>query len=282
MNFEYGKENVVSATGGQQLVIGTQKLKSDRKYGFTIEKIAVYKDGKLTESESPKPSFLDGNLYIQAPSDTVEYIYELVLTYKDKGTASYGFVVRVDMLTYDLDEISKYDIAFTFQRALFEENYGDRIGFNLRAVSWTGGNQMNNFVIEESTREGCEVVDNGIVEYNSSKVPFTQEPSFSPINRIIKGLDGDTIAGINSILYCWNCLYIDVLWVKEDLRKHGYGSALLNEVEKVAKEKGCKLIHLDTFDFQAKDFYLKHGYEVFGVLDDCPSEHKRYYMKKNI
>ncbi|WP_032121151.1 GNAT family N-acetyltransferase [Clostridium amazonitimonense] len=141
---------------------------------------------------------------------------------------------------------------------------------------------MNNFVIEESTREGCQVVDNGIVEYNYSKVPFTQEPRFLPINRVIKSLEGDIIAGINSVLYCWNCLYIDVLWVKEDCRKDGYGSILLNEVEKIAKEKGCKLVHLDTFDFQAKDFYLKHGYEVFGVLDDCPSEHKRYYMKKNI
>jgi len=112
MNFEYGKENVVSATGGQQLVIGTQKLKSDRKYDFAIKKIAVYKDGKLTESESIEPSFIDGNLYIQAPQDTGEYIYELVLTYKDKGTVSYGFVVRVDMLTYDLDELSKYKTPY--------------------------------------------------------------------------------------------------------------------------------------------------------------------------
>lgn len=58
---------------------------------------------------------------------------------------------------------------------------------------------------------------------------------------------------------------------------------LLNEVEKIAKEKGCKLIHLDTCDFQGKDFYIKHGYETFGVLDNCPiEEHKRYYMKENI
>lgn len=141
---------------------------------------------------------------------------------------------------------------------------------------------MNHYVIEESTIEGWNIVNNGIIEYNSSKVPYTQEPSFLQINRIIKGLDGAIIAGVNSLLYCWNCLYIDVLWVKEEFRKDGYGSALLNEVEKIAREKGCKLIHLDTFDFQAKDFYLKHGYEVFGVLDDCPSEHKRYYMKKNI
>lgn len=141
---------------------------------------------------------------------------------------------------------------------------------------------MADYIIEESTREHCGLVDDGIVEYNLSKVAFTQEPSFIPINRVIKGSNGEVMAGINSVLYCWNCLYVDVLWVKEEYRKEGYGSVLLNEVEKVAKEKGCKLIHLDTFDFQAKDFYLKHGYEVFGVLDDCPVEHKRYYLKKNL
>lgn len=141
---------------------------------------------------------------------------------------------------------------------------------------------MTSCVIEESTREECGVVDNGIIEYNLSKVPFTQEPPFISINRVIKGVNGEVLAGINCILYCWNCLYVDVLWVKQEYRKEGYGSALLNEVEKIAKEKGCNLIHLDTFDFQAKDFYLKHGYEVFGVLDACPVGHKRYYMKKNI
>lgn len=141
---------------------------------------------------------------------------------------------------------------------------------------------MSDYIIEVSTREGFEAVDDGIIEYNSSKVPFTQDPPFKSINRMIKGLDGEVVAGINSILYCWNCFYIDVLWVKEAFRNKGYGLALLNEVEKVAKENGCNLIHLDTFDFQAKDFYLKHGYEIFGVLDDCPSGHKRYFMKKNI
>lgn len=141
---------------------------------------------------------------------------------------------------------------------------------------------MKSYSIEESTKEEFYLIDNSIVEYNSSKVPFTQKPSFISINRVIKGENGDILAGINSLLYCWNCLYIDVLWVKEGYRKKGYGSAILNEVEKIASERGCNLIHLDTFDFQAKDFYIKHGYEIFGVLDVFPIEHKRYYMKKNI
>ena len=43
-----------------------------------------------------------------------------------------------------------------------------------------------------------------------------------------------------------------------------------NYEEEEAKAMGATLVHLDTFDWQAKDFYLKHGYEIFGVLDDCP------------
>lgn len=112
MNFEYESDNIVSVTGKQQLVVGTQQLKSDKKYNFAIEQISVYKDKKLVEFELPEPSFMNGDLYIQAPPDAGEYIYELVLSYKDRGKVSYGFVVRVDMLTYDLNEISKHKTPY--------------------------------------------------------------------------------------------------------------------------------------------------------------------------
>tara|TARA_R110002124_G_scaffold52032_2_gene150095 strand:+ start:12887 stop:13060 length:174 start_codon:yes stop_codon:yes gene_type:complete len=55
---------------------------------------------------------------------------------------------------------------------------------------------------------------------------------------------------------------------------------LLRKAEIEAKSMGASLSHLDTFDWQAKDFYLKSDYEIFGVLDDCPVGHNRYYMKK--
>lgn len=141
---------------------------------------------------------------------------------------------------------------------------------------------MSNYIIRACNEEESELIVDKIVEYNLSKVPIIQESSFIWINRVIADTYGDIIAGINSKMYCWNCLYIDVLWVKEEHRKKGLGSKILNEIEKVAKDKGCYLIHLDTFDFQAKDFYLKHGYDIFGILDECPQKHKRYFMKKFI
>ncbi|MEF9952045.1 MAG: GNAT family N-acetyltransferase [Clostridium sp.] len=141
---------------------------------------------------------------------------------------------------------------------------------------------MDNFIIRESSKSESEQVINEIVNYNLSKVPKTQEDAFIYINRVILNSEGKIIAGINSRMYCWNCLYIDVLWIDKDYRKQGLGSIILKEVETTAKEKGCYLIHLDTFDFQAKDFYIKNGYKVFGVLDECPKDHKRYFMSKII
>ena len=83
-------------------------------------------------------------------------------------------------------------------------------------------------------------------------------------------------------MYCWNVAYLDTLWVDEKYRSKGLGSKLLAKVESDTKEKGCYLIHLDTFDFQAKEFYEKRGYELFGVLEDCPKSHCRFYLKKMI
>lgn len=141
---------------------------------------------------------------------------------------------------------------------------------------------MCKYKIEESRKEEIDLVENKIIEYNESKVPFETSIPSSKINKNIKDEKGNIIAGINSIYYSWKCLYIDALWVKEKYRKEGLGSKLLNEIEETAKEYGCHLIHLDTFDFQAKDFYIKQGYEIHGVLEECPLGHKRYYLKKDI
>lgn len=111
-NFKYEFDNIVNTAAKQQIVIGTQKIKLDKKYDFTIDKISVYKKGQLVEFQSVEPSFMNGNLYLQAPGDAGEYIYCLILNFKDKGIVNYGFIVRVDMATYNLAEILKYKTPY--------------------------------------------------------------------------------------------------------------------------------------------------------------------------
>ena len=112
VNFNYKTDNIVNTAAKQQIVISTQKIKLDKKYDFTLDQISVYEEGQEVAFESVEPSFMNGNLYLQVPPNAGEYTYCLILNFKDKGTVNYGFVVRVDMLTYNLAEITKYKTPY--------------------------------------------------------------------------------------------------------------------------------------------------------------------------
>ena len=140
---------------------------------------------------------------------------------------------------------------------------------------------MSTIQVHDATNEELGIIGLGLNEYNNSQVPFTQKPDFVYVNRCIRDGD-DVVGGIIAIIYCWNILFIDNLWIAQEHRNKGYATALMNDVENKAREMGCKLSHLDTFDFQAKGLYEKLGYAVFGVLEDCPEGHKRYYMSKKL
>ena len=70
--------------------------------------------------------------------------------------------------------------------------------------------------------------------------------------------------------------------MRQDYRGQGLGKQLMEKAELRAKEKRCSLIHLNTFDFQAPEFYKKLGYTVFGELNNSPTGHKMYFLKKDI
>lgn len=60
------------------------------------------------------------------------------------------------------------------------------------------------------------------------------------------------------------------------------GSQILMQAEKTAKERGCQYAFLDTFSFQAPQFYKKHGYEQVFALEEYPLTGKRYYFTKKL
>jgi ribosomal protein S18 acetylase RimI-like enzyme len=134
-------------------------------------------------------------------------------------------------------------------------------------------------IVTKSTHEEIEYVHNSILKFNAEQVPLLQKDPFIYLNYVVKNGD-QVLGGVKAILYNWNILFINVLWVDNTYRHHGYGSALMQKVEQEAKNSGSTLAHVDTFDFQAKDFYIKNGYEIFGILKDCPPGHERYYLKK--
>ena len=62
----------------------------------------------------------------------------------------------------------------------------------------------------------------------------------------------------------------------------GFGRELMKRAELYAVERGCTDAYLDTFSFQARPFYEKLGYRVFGTLENHPAGHQRYFMTKQL
>ncbi len=98
---------------------------------------------------------------------------------------------------------------------------------------------------------------------------------------VIQGPDEEMVGGVIAAVH-WDWLYVDLMWIKDEFRGQSYGSRLLSLAEDKARELGAKNAYLDTFSFQAPDFYKKHGYQVFGELQDFPAGHQRYYLTKQL
>jgi GNAT superfamily N-acetyltransferase len=77
-------------------------------------------------------------------------------------------------------------------------------------------------------------------------------------------------------------LHVDMLFVPESLRGAGLGSRLMQQAEDEAARRGCRGSYLDTFDFQARGFYERIGYTVFGQIDDMPAGHTRFFLRKSL
>ena len=103
--------------------------------------------------------------------------------------------------------------------------------------------------------------------------------------RVLMVLLRDETGGIVGGLYgntLWGWLEISLLWVAEEVREGRYGSRILAAAEQEAIERGCKYAKVETFSFQALEFYRKQGYEVFGKLDDFPDGECLYFLKKHL
>ncbi len=129
--------------------------------------------------------------------------------------------------------------------------------------------------------EEATFVKNSLVKYNMEIAPTAAEPYSESINIILKDKEGHIIGGLLGRMYRF-CLFVEMLWVDDNFRGLGLGKSLLTQVEDIAREKGCKLVHLNTFNFQAPDCFLKNGYELFGKLEGYPEGFIRYFLKKVI
>jgi GNAT superfamily N-acetyltransferase len=121
------------------------------------------------------------------------------------------------------------------------------------------------------------IVDS-LIAYNAH---HTGIKDHRPLVLILADADGRTIGGLwGRTAYGW--LFVELLFVPEALRAQGVGSDLMARAETEALARGCHSAWLDTFQFQARGFYERLGYTCFGELQDYPTGHARYFMRKTL
>jgi GNAT superfamily N-acetyltransferase len=105
------------------------------------------------------------------------------------------------------------------------------------------------------------------------------DPRIRPVAILLTDEGGDHVGGFwGKLVYDW--LFVELLAVPEEYRGGNYGTALMQGAERIARADNCVGIWLDTYEFQARGFYEKLGFEVFGALDDHPIGQKRFFLRK--
>ncbi len=108
------------------------------------------------------------------------------------------------------------------------------------------------------------------------------EDEYEEIEYNFLVFDEDKLVGgsIGFIKYNW--YFLDMLYIDEEYRRRNIGTNLINELENFAKKENLTGIRTDTWDFQAKEFYEKMGFNLFGEIKDCPLGTINYFFEKKL
>jgi GNAT superfamily N-acetyltransferase len=121
-----------------------------------------------------------------------------------------------------------------------------------------------------------DFIEQGLTEHDRvCRVAWGEKP----LAAFLRDAEGQVVGGLHG-LTASRWLYVARLWVSEGHRGVGYGTRLMEAAEREAIFRSCRYAHLETYSFQALDFYLGLRYTVFATLEDYPAGHTKYFLKK--
>ncbi|HBV38427.1 MAG TPA: N-acetyltransferase [Erwinia sp.] len=134
---------------------------------------------------------------------------------------------------------------------------------------------MKIIVTDNPALQDEEFVIDNLWKHNSQ----FDEVDITPLFLTLRNEQNHILGGLVARTW-WQGLEVQYLWVGEDARGQGKGRELMLKAEEVARDRGCRMAYVDTFDFQAKGFYEKLGYSVYGNMEGYLGKHTRFYLQK--
>lgn len=134
-------------------------------------------------------------------------------------------------------------------------------------------------VTNKITEDMNEVIGAGLNAYNDDITKYNDRKSLAIVVRdkqsgqVIGGMLGRSSLGL---------LFIELVYLPEQLRNSGLGSKILKLFEQEGRNRGCSSGVLYTISFQAPSFYEKHGWERFGEIPCSPPGTSRIFLTKTL
>jgi GNAT superfamily N-acetyltransferase len=140
-----------------------------------------------------------------------------------------------------------------------------------------GAAELRIEVTDVPTPADHEAIRDGLIVDNDA---FLGPADFRPLGvlarqdgALVGGLIGETGRGV---------LQVYLFRVAPQARGRGLGTRLLAAAEAEALARGCRTVLVDTFDFQARPFYERHGYRCYAAIDGWPNGHRTCHMVKRL
>ena len=133
--------------------------------------------------------------------------------------------------------------------------------------------------IDDNVSDADEAaVRRGLLAFNERHIGPADE---RPVRLVVRDATGAVIAGLLGHTR-WRWLHIEKLWLADEARGRGIGSRLVCAAESLAVDRGCSGSMLHTFEHQARPFYEKLGYALFGTLEGYPAGTRQFYLFKRL
>ena len=141
---------------------------------------------------------------------------------------------------------------------------------------------MNYELTTSPSEQDAKTISRGLVDFNH-KTAENLEPEEKAVGFSIfaRNAEAEIMGGLRATCF-WNTLHVELLWVAENVRGAGTGSALLRQAEQFAVEHGFEQALTETTSWQSRPFYEKHGYELIATLPNYPKGHACHFLTKKL
>lgn len=226
----------------------------------------------------------------------IEIYYGISERYTGRGfaTEAAAAVLSYGLDVLELDEIittvhpqnhaslrilQKIGMSYSHSLHNLPEDFSDFESYGYYSIK-RDGHPKKLHISSETTQADKDYVRKKMYAFNAAHFPAELKGRYQEVNLFVKNAQGEVLGGLLGEI-CWNWLEVHYLYVSDELRQSGYGTKLMREAERIAREKQCDFIKLDTLSFQALDFYRKLGFEVYGQLPNAGG-YTHYYLKRDL